>query len=686
MHFWDILWSDEYKEDEGIQRRMTNARNRLQQDPGLIFDRTKIMRGLAEAELDYLRGEEEFYTSVTTRRAEVEQENAELTARLARAEAELRAKREEKAGELEIKGDEQPEAEGSQKAADESGEAGEGPLEEYPSARLRKLDWTSFRYDEGDPCAIDVLDGEPVVTFTSLYPQWKVKKTVAKEAELAIAPKKRQLAPGQGPLPERIRINSAHIMKILGKIDAETFGDEEPALVMIRPFKALAYYEDQIRHIHQELLDRHSGTDKPADEEGTAGADTTKKDQPTPKAVSGEAREDDGREEENQQTTPLDEVLKDPFTSSAVALEQLQVLVDFYDTEIKAKVDYLKSEQCHRVSFTDLWHFFKPGDEVIDQGGKQAYTIIGITSSSHKVISRWRNLGMLAATSDETPFMLHCVHIDFDGKSLGPVLKTFSIPRFDGEKAVNSFTVYPLRFAASRGATTTSQPSTRQKLIDRGKMFVHILSQQHMHYSGLTLGSRDEVDGQVVIDFEKAFEMAERDRAFTSFTQSASKPELEADDLLAQRYRRDRDRPVMERERDESDTHDSEKEEQIRRPKILSLMGVEHPKAKEESCTAGCCTNQRVHRDSYAEGKRNEAFRNSLIPEELSREPSVAIYPRPFTGIRERGGENSLTDEEYLIMSYRVFGFILRSRRWGKENLNRDLGVVLIWPRARSEA
>ncbi|PYI32149.1 P-loop containing nucleoside triphosphate hydrolase protein, partial [Aspergillus indologenus CBS 114.80] len=381
---------------------------------------------------------------------------------------------------------------------------------------------------------------------------------------------------------------------------------------MIRPFKALVFFEDQLRQIHQVLLEKHRGA----------------------KSESPEANKGESREGEENQGNPVSEVLKDEFTSSETALEQLQVLINFLDLDVKAKMDYVRSEQCHRVSFADVWYLFRPGDEVVDQVGKQAYRIIGVTSSPHKVMSPYRNWE--TSSKDEPTVMLQCVHIDFDGKYLGPVLQTFRIARFDGEKAITSLRVFPIRLAGTRAGDLTSIVDVRQKLIARGKMFIDVLAKKHMHYSGLTLETRDEVDGQVVIDFEKAFESEDK-----------SKQPAELGD-------------------NNGGDGGEEELEKVWRPKIRSLISVEVPDISESDCTAACCARERVHKDLYAEQKRNEHYRNSLIPEELSQQPSAAIYPRVKSS---RSSDDALSDDDFVIMSYRVFGFSLRSRKWEKLDL-----------------
>lgn len=53
-----------------------------------------------------------------------------------------------------------------------------------------------------------------------------------------------------------------------------------------------------------------------------------------------------------------------------------------------------------------------------------------------------------------------------------------------------------------------------------------------------------------------------------------------------------------------------------------------------------------------------------LVPEDRQQEPSPAIYPRLLKDIKAQ--EDTLPEGDLVIMSYRVFGFILRTRKWGK--------------------
>ncbi|KAK0645610.1 hypothetical protein B0T16DRAFT_328979 [Cercophora newfieldiana] len=502
-----------------------------------------------------------------------------------------------------------------------------GPEPVFSKPSLNRVAWDLFTAQAGLPLvnndiaksfAIDVLEGDPVIAFRHhnpyLYRGKHGSSHLPKLDDNAPAPKKKVYARGQGPLPERIRINSRHILRILQKLDADKFADGDGGLVMIRPYKALVYYEDQIRKAYQDLKKKFDPSSNSSSKEAAA----TQKD-----TTDGEGSKTDNKPAPGEGEE--EEEVSDPLTSSKIALEQLGVLIQFLDNDIQGKFDYVRSEQCQRVTFTDVWYLFRPGDEVIDQGRKQVYRVTGVKSSAHKVIPPWKNYSSASAKSDETPIMIDCVYVDFDGKLLGPVWKSVQIPRFEGEKLISSLPVYPLRLVENRKVISGSvHKSFREALIARGKMFVDVLSVKHMNYNGFTLDTRDEVDGQVMVDFEEAFTSEEREAT-------------------------------------------NEKRGNRWRPTIQSLIGAERQETEDIECTAGCCTRERVLKDSYAEKKRNEDYVNSLIPEEPGHEPPVSIYPHAFRDLKASG--ETLSDAEFIVMSYRVFGFILRSRKWAKFDL-----------------
>ncbi|KAE9374968.1 hypothetical protein N431DRAFT_438325 [Stipitochalara longipes BDJ] len=452
-------------------------------------------------------------------------------------------------------------------------------------------EWEIFkkaRTGRGKDCkVIDVLDGEPVLSFdmNALESIWWSGWTKrlgkeddkARKRETPDVLRQPELTPGKAPLPERIRIHSKHIITILTEIHGKAINDN--AVVMVRPFRALAYYEKHLRQKYEALSTKYKGRE-----------------------VS---------------FVKLNLGPNDEGTESFESFRYLKCLIEFIDMTIQAKAQYLSSSHCHRVAFADIWYLFKPGDEVIGQDRRQAYRVLSITSSGHKFIPPWKTWQSRRAPSlSESSVTLHCVHVDFDGQKLGPVSTKINIFRFDGEKDVTSLPVFPLRFAKDPNAGEIPKQTFRERLIARGEMFVDVVGMMPMHYNGPTLDPRDEVDSQVVIDFEEAF---------------------------------------------------SSKENEYKPPVLEQLIGTPIGESKEEEpCSAACCAGEEVHQDAYAETKRNQDYISTLNrgPEH---QPSVAIDTRDLEDTKSQ--ENRLSDEEFVIMSYRVYGFVLRSRKWAKLDL-----------------
>ncbi|KAH6867876.1 hypothetical protein B0T10DRAFT_569217 [Thelonectria olida] len=113
---------------------------------------------------------------------------------------------------------------------------------------------------------------------------------------------------------------------------------------------------------------------------------------------------------------------------------------------------------------------------------------------------------------------------------------------------------------------------------------------------------------------------------------------------------------------------DAEAEKKNWKPPVQRIGGFaeETKDTKPSRCEASCCRGQHVHDDSYVETKLSEDFMRSLIPESFSatKLPPLVIYPRPLKDMK------APTDAELVVMSYRVFGFVLRSRRWAQLDLS----------------
>ncbi|KAL5332560.1 hypothetical protein BJX70DRAFT_126803 [Aspergillus crustosus] len=537
--------------------------------------------------------------------------------------------------------------------------------------KLARLPWAAFRRSYQSvavACGVVVLIGEPIVQddLISGYAAWfgysgETQQRTTKTEEIAAAT---SLGPDEGPLPERIRVRSKILPKILMKITSRESPelshavDADDSVVLLRPFKILQYAERGLRDWCSALEKQFStkasieseaiADDEPAveviGEEGNAGTPTPLESKASdgteaPEPRQEETSSDRGDDEEKPEDDDL--IIKSPE-----AIKHLQCLLSFIDSDIEPKRTYLRSHQCRKVFFSDLWHLFRPGMEVISSSGKQVYRVVQVSSARHRVVPAWQRYHSSASKPGKAPFSISCVHIDFDGKSLGPVTTIFDFKRFDGQRDVISLDVYPLHLHPLRKADFDEDEwkeiepldpaergaRVRQHLVDRGRMFLQVAQVKHMYYAGPTLGVRDEVESQVVVDFETAF-------AVEDPKQQEWKPELE---VLVGNSTENRD--------DDDD---------------------------DEGCHASCCRAQNVTDDTYVDGKQRSEYIDDLLPknDNSDDQPSIAIIPRPLKDLRIGSGSGSgssfaVSEDELLIMSYRVFGFVLRTRKWAKLDLS----------------
>lgn len=525
------------------------------------------------------------------------------------------------------------------------------PLSLEARPELYFMEWESFkatRSQKGSGCsAVDVLEGEPVVSFDQeaqdnvWWSRWgdrnRLISSKAKEEDKPASGQKEKptFGTGSSPLPERIRINSKYIAAILEEFAGSEMG--KTSFVMVRPYRALAYFEAKIRAKYKEPVTRfessHESTGSQEQalqsqdaEQADASGETPQTEIPgavnDQAVMTVESPSDDTSSSYDSSGSHPGEVID---TSSPASLEHLKCLVDFLDL-IQARVPFLSSRTCTKVTFADIWFLYSPGQEVIDQTRRQVWRILSVNSSGHRTLPPWKaweDDDLHNAKMQEPNVALDCVHIMFDGKMLGSRTKTFNITRFEGEEEITSLPVLPLHMVQDPDSDAAdSEKGLRQKFIERGKMFVDLIRSKPMHYNGPLIHPKEEVDSQVVVDFEQCFAYWSRNAEFK--------------------------RPMVE--------------QLIGKPIGQSVPIL--------PCEASCCAGEQVHDDAYAEQKRNEAYIGSLIPDPQDRtqKPSIAISPRPVPKVAFK--DHELSDEDLVIMSYTVCGFILRSRTWGEWKSN----------------
>lgn len=557
------------------------------------------------------------------------------------------------------------------------GGAGAGK-DEFGVRQLNPLGWSAFRIRRTFPLKycyiIDVLIEEPKLSdYLKLSGRADKDKETSKKAtsfRAAVAkdlsskddtsknPKNPLTWTVQEPLPERIRINSKQIIDILSSIHGSPLfpdANESSSVTLLRPFKILHAYDKEIRERYSKLNEEKGvGTEIPS----MTGEGQEKKQTNSDTAPEMQASEEQSDVKDESEAAKEDKSVS--HEERLLQLEHLDCLRQFMDEYLGRKVAYLNSVSCGKIFFSDVWHLFRPGTTVISADGKQAYRVVNLKSKRHKGADRWaafwdrrnrrkprKSDSSSESSSDGSDHLsdntraditIRCVFIHFDGESFGPVVRTFHVNKWDGEKEVTYLDVYPIRFYVlkhldKRSMTSTTKISNsvreeevengvqvlRQKLINRGRVFLEVAAMKQMYYSGLAIDTRDEIESQVMVDFEEAL------------------------------------------------AHESRKSWI---PKITRLVGTDwKPKTDnaDEGCTAECCWEESVHDDAYVETRNTEKFIDDMMAEikDISHKlPSAIVYPRTLEETKTEA--NALTEDELMIMSYSVFGFVLRDRTWGK--------------------
>jgi hypothetical protein len=524
-----------------------------------------------------------------------------------------------------------------------------------PSAKseLKRVQWAEFKslqLNEEYSYAIYVLMGEPVLDYKDrgYWRQRGHEQVVGHPYHPVVQDKNYVYRPGS-PLPERLRIHSRELIAILSSIHRSYIDNrylsDEP-VILLRPFRFLVYYEEAIRDWHSKLHKRFSDSALAATEfeqipgtEDSPPAQSSKLKEPANiVSTNGEDDERDQQQENKVTTEGQSEIVQDDAkeaereddSNSRIALAHLDILLQFMDKDMKQRIDLLRGPgTCEKVVFSDLWHLFRPGDFVICNGGRQAFRILRMEGIPHQV----NDLGdmwhyRLLTDNEEIPLSIQCVYVDFDGKQFGPITKTFRIKRFEKEKSVTSLEIYPLRYHSLQ---ETKEPSAEEKnseerlwkyFVARGRKFLHACSVsigafRPMYYRGPAIEPREEVESQVVIDVEAALAVE---------GQKEWEPKVEI--LIGQ----------AEAEEEETTT-----------------------KSKHE-CRQECCRYEFVHDDSFVDKRMNEEFMSRMLPKTREEMPSVTLFPRQLD---TKAPDVGLSEEELVIMSYRVMGFVMRNRTWG---------------------
>ncbi|KAH0537570.1 hypothetical protein FGG08_005636 [Glutinoglossum americanum] len=203
--------------------------------------------------------------------------------------------------------------------------------------------------------------------------------------------------------PDRVRINSPVITKFLSEVIGETLAE---VTTFLHPFKVLVCYEEKIRQrvheitrdvenlrllqsvtkLEEDPLSPQTPTTKLKDQNGKnlSNGDGAEADKAS---ESGEAGEDDEDEEtvdkEDEEDVDEEDEEDEKPAIGENDLAYLQCLIEFMDVDMKSIWELrgkIRDRSLLTIAFTDLWHLFPQG-EVITGGRKQLYRVLHVTGA-----------------------------------------------------------------------------------------------------------------------------------------------------------------------------------------------------------------------------------------------------------------------------------------------------------------
>ncbi len=506
----------------------------------------------------------------------------------------------------------------------------EQPPESVPPPSLIlsscEMTWSEFKSPSARKHVIDVLLGDPHVDMRRTRFHSQISHAMSRHLSVetvAFQPRLSQdVSEIRSLLPERIRINSSLVIKILTKITAVPIDVEH--FVILRPFKLLINYDREIREFLDGLEEKWKGITLTHTE--ASGSNTTKPAH-NGNTAANSSRGQGGRDAEmasdslgsqNVAGVTDDGDLEDLSSDSEAALKRLRVLVRFMDHYIDLPVKKLVNDPSPNVYFADLWHLFKPGEEIYwpaarFQGGQiQAFRIIH-TSGGRKYLmgvepedSKNSNEDWDSYHEKISPFTVTCVYVTFDGKEFSGVQTSFEIREYARTRLITSLFPCPLKYAENSALL-------KRELRERGKRYLELVQEKHNHYTGLTKEPMEEIDSQIIVDFATTFQ----NNATWAPDFSSRFPTL------------------------------SDRRETIESSVKMNLC-----------VQPGCCNNDYIHQDGSLDQKR---MMELLTTYPISRK-DVRVVIKPTGASTD---EVILEEDDMLLLPGHVFGFVLRSRTWG---------------------
>ncbi|KAF4545365.1 AAA family ATPase [Lasiodiplodia theobromae] len=408
--------------------------------------------------------------------------------------------------------------------------------------------------------------------------------------------------------------------------------------VFLRPFKLFICYEEALRELLTNIRNRleypmYGPVPKPASNSSKASLNEAV-DAETPYEENPEGNgvyEDQGTS--NSSVHPPNSDPGAALEVSHAMAEHLDAMLRFTDVELKqyrAIFRRLRSREAETVDFKDLWFLFAPGDKIYHSETKQAYQVLAVSGGRSLLTKNLEDLesdepafpwsSPTAETEITSPFVIDCIYLDFNGEELGPANHQVTIMPYTGSQAISSLEFLPLEYARTVIDTVeNTELPVEDYLVKRGKRYLDLLDSQevpHREYIGFSVGeNREQIDSRVIIDLSLYWEK-----------------NIEK-------------RPVLG----------------LRRPEEADVREV----AEMNTCSCYNCRSESKRRNSHiyddrkVDRQRMEAF--------------IAENSDTWRLIRDPKGK--VKHDLLCLLPSRVFGYVLRSRKWHQLDMDRTSPV-----------
>lgn len=298
---------------------------------------------------------------------------------------------------------------------------------------------------------------------------------------------------------------------------------------------------------------------------------------------------------------------------SEEALNDLNCLIGFMDEFLVPLRDQVQKCRRSEVRFSELWYVFKPGqliymkDKEIPQ---KVWRVLQVTGGRKFLKPPPEDRARERKAAEFSDFVLDCYYLEYDGSIWGLIYKQFHIEKYEDSRAIDSLPLYPF---------TAGKPGCDEAaLMNQGQEYIRCTKIYHRYYSGRSLVKKS--------DGSRLFHLSEND---------GGRPQKLAPETIESEVIIDFDR-AFQHHPDWSP----------------SLNGQSGYVMDSSECS------ELEHDDNLEEMMENDFKWDTRRTDEFIKGDDLKIQPWS-KGFEPR-------DDDILLLPDRVFGFVLRGRKWGE--------------------